>query len=130
MKKNNELEKQDLAVDPDIQLDCDIGQELLVYLETWFDVDRKFGLHLAEDDSSWLNMYARFNPFADTLHIECEIDTDDWKENRTFPYDASDQEAVMIKELITEKVKEIYGLSPKEFCTEFFEGEITMGGIE
>lgn len=52
------------------------------------------------------------------------------KKNRSFTYDANEQETAMIKELITEKVKEIYGVSPKEFCAELFGDDFTMGGIK
>lgn len=43
MKENNELERRDLAIDSEMEVDCDIGQEITVYIETWFDVDKKFG---------------------------------------------------------------------------------------
>ena len=68
MKDNMELERKDLAVDADMQVDEDIGHEILAYLETWFDVDKKFNIHTAEDDGTWLNMYARYNPFEYAPH--------------------------------------------------------------
>lgn len=73
MKENNELERADIAVDREMEVDCYIGQEITVYIETWFDVDKKFGVQTADDDSTWLNMYGKYNPFEDTLRIECEI---------------------------------------------------------
>lgn len=57
MKENNELERDDLHVDTDMDVDCDIGQEITVYFETWFDVDKKFGVHINDEDGAWLNMY-------------------------------------------------------------------------
>ena len=30
----------------EMEVDCDIGQEITVYIETWFDVDKKFGTQL------------------------------------------------------------------------------------
>ena len=42
-------------------------------------MDKKFGTHTNGDDGSWINMYGKYNPFADTLRIECEIDADDNK---------------------------------------------------
>ena len=79
MKENNELEQSDLAIDREMEVDCDIGQEITIYIETWFDVDKKFGTHTNGDDGSWINMYGKYNPFADTLRIVCEIDADDNK---------------------------------------------------
>ena len=71
MKENMELERGDIAIGRDMEVDCDIGQEILAYVETWFDVDKKFGVHTADNDGIWLNLYARYNPFADTLAILC-----------------------------------------------------------
>ena len=55
MKENNELERTDIAVDSDMEVDCDIGQEITAYIETWFDVDKKFGIDTAADNGTWLN---------------------------------------------------------------------------
>lgn len=52
MKENNELEKADIAIDREMEVDCDIGQEITVCIETWFDVDKKFGVQTADDDSN------------------------------------------------------------------------------
>ena len=42
MKENNELTWDDIAIDHDMEVDCDEGREIAVYIETWFDVDKKF----------------------------------------------------------------------------------------
>ena len=34
MRENKELEKDDLCVDAYMDVDCDIGQEITVYIET------------------------------------------------------------------------------------------------
>ena len=52
MKENMELERGDIAIGRDMEVDCDIGQEILAYVETWFDVDRKFGIHTADNDGT------------------------------------------------------------------------------
>ena len=56
MTENNEFERHNLAIDRDMEVDCDIGQEIAVYIETWFDVDQKFGTNIADEDGTWLNM--------------------------------------------------------------------------
>lgn len=139
MKENNEFEKDDLRVDAEMEVDCDIGQEITVYFESWFDVDRKFDIHTAEDDSAWLNMYGKYNPFADTLRIECEISRDNGSES--FDYEPTASEAQLMKDMIKAKIYEEYHQSPQEFCEEFYgtddlRGEhaendesMTMGGI-
>ncbi len=42
MKENNELTRDDIAIDHDMEVDCDEGREITVcYIEAWFDVDKK-----------------------------------------------------------------------------------------
>lgn len=137
MKENNELERRDLAIDSEMEVDCDIGQEITVYIETWLDVDKKFGTQIADEDGTWLNLYGKYNPFADTLRLECEISRDNGSEY--FDYMPTESEARLIKDMITEKINEVFGQTPKEFCLTFYEtdglyGEHsnekpTMGGI-
>lgn len=127
MRENKELEKDDLRIDADMDVDCDIGQEITVYIETWFDVDEKFGIHINDEDGTWLNMYGKYNPFKDTLRIECEISHDDGSEY--FDYEPTDAETQLIKEMITEKIMQTHGQTPQEFCNETCGGAPTMGGI-
>lgn len=127
MKDNLELERGDIVIDRDMDVDCDIGQEITVYIETWFDVDRKFGIHISGDDGIWLNMCGKFNPFEDSLRIECEISRDDG--SSYFDYEPTAAESQLIKDMITEKIKEEYGQTPQEFCEEISEGPV-MGGIK
>lgn len=140
MKDNKEFERDDLRVDAEMEVDCDIGQEITVYFESWFDVDRKFGMHILDEDGAWLNMYAKYNPFADTLRIECEISRDDGSES--FDYAPTDAEAQLMKDMIAEKIREGYHQTPQEFCEEFYgtddlygehaksDENMTMGGIQ
>lgn len=115
-----ELTVNDIAIDPDIVI-SDNGKEIVAVVETWFDVDAKFNLNTKELDDTWLNMYAIFNPFEDTLHIKCELDTDGDVNNKYyqygFDYTATENEANLIKRLIAEKIKEEYEQTPTEFCT-------------
>ena len=126
MNANGEFTKEDLAVDRDMEIDCDIGQEILVYFECWFDADRKFGIDTSENDA-WLNMYGRFNPYEDTLTIECEIDRDDG--SSYFDYFPTDAETQLMKDLITAKIQEVYHRSPMEFCESAFDDSIEIGEI-
>ena len=106
-------------------------------LSKWFDVDKKFGTQIADEDGTWLNLYGKYNPFADTLRLECEISRDNGSEY--FDYMPTESEAKLIKDMITEKINEVFGQTPKEFCQTFYEtdglyGEHsnekpTMGGI-
>ncbi len=136
MKQNNELERSDIAIDRDMEVDCDIGQQITCYIETWFDVDKKFGVKTADDDTVWLNMYGKYNPFEDTLRIECDICHDD-EATENFDYEPTTEEMQLIKDMITQKIREEYDQTPQEFCEEFYgtndlrneHGGQTMGGI-
>ncbi len=134
MKENKELERSDLVIDHDMEVDCDIGQQITVYIETWFDVDEKFGTHTADDDGTWLNMYGKYNPFEDTLRIECEISHDS-EQTESFDYEPTPAEAQLIKDMIAEKIMAEHGQTPQEFCNAVLEAEsecgedITIGGM-
>lgn len=117
MTENNELERKDIIVDRDMDVDCENVTEITAYLETWFDVDKKFGTNTKDNDDVWLNMYAKYNPFDDTLRIECEIDKP--KGSEYFDYTPTEAEAKLIKDMIAEKIKAEYGQTPQEFCKDF-----------
>lgn len=127
MKENKELERNDIAIDRDMEVDYDIGQEIMVYIETWFDVDKKFGLNIADEDGTWLNMYGKYDPFEDSLRIECEISRDNGSEY--FDYTPTDAESALIKNMIAEKIREQWDQTPQEFCEKFSNEEQTMGGL-
>lgn len=128
MDQNGKFEKDDLVVDRDIQIDDDIGREIIVYFECWFDVDKKFNIDTASDDDTWLNMYGRYNPYEDTLSVECVIDRED--SSSCFDYIPTDSEAQLMKDLITTAIQNEHHQSPKEFCEHFFDEDIQLGGIQ
>lgn len=117
MKKNKEFEREDLAVDRDIQLDSDNKQQIVAYLETLFDVNEKFNLQLDSEAGEWVNMYGIYNPLSDFLTVECVISKDNSSES--FFYTPTSAESAIIKDLITEKIKEEFGQTPTEFVCDF-----------
>ena len=121
------LFRADIAVDRDMEVDCDIGQEITCYIETWFDVDKKFGLNIADEDGTWLNMYGKYDPFEDSLRIECEISRDNGSEY--FDYTPTEAESALIKNMIAEKIREQCDQTPQEFCENCCNEEQTMGGL-
>ena len=60
MTETGELTRDDLVIDPDMEIDDD-GCIVTAYVETWFDVDRKFGTHTVDDAETWINFYAKYN---------------------------------------------------------------------
>ena len=77
-------------------------------------MDQKFGTNIADEDGTWLNMYGKYNPFVDTLRIECEISRDNGSEY--FDYEPTASESRLIKDMIAEKIREEYRQTPQEFC--------------
>lgn len=126
MKANKELERADILVDGEMEIDSD-GQTITAYLETWFDVDKKFGINTSADDGTWLNMYGVYNPFADTLKIACVISRDN--DSESFEYTPTPSEAQLIKGMIAEKICDEYNQTPQEFCNDFCEESQVIGGI-
>lgn len=113
MNQNNELTRPDIAIDADMEVDCDIGQIVTAYVETWFEVDKKFGTHTADNDDIWLNLYAKYNVPEDTLQLEYEISKPDSCEY--FDYTPTEAEAQLIKTMMREKCSEVYGCTLEEF---------------
>lgn len=129
MKENNELERSDIAIDGNMEVDCDEGTQITAYIETWFDVDKKFMVHTDVNGDTWLNMYARYNPFEDTLKIECVICND--KSDQEFEYYPTKAESDLIKEMITEKLRQTENKTPQEFCDSFTAvNDLEFGGIQ
>ena len=56
-----------------MEVDDDNPHQINFYIETWFDVDRKFDLSINAEDGTCLMLYGKYDPYADDLQIECEI---------------------------------------------------------
>lgn len=124
MKENLELERSDMVIDRDLETD---GQQIAAYIETLFDVDKKFNIHTDVDEDMWLNIYAIYDPLNNSLEIECHH----WKPDGVdeFYYTPTPDEAEIVKEIIAEKIEELHGQTPIQFLLEEDCGEQIMGGI-
>ncbi len=126
MKDNNELEITDIVVDDDIQIDSNDLRQIEVCLETWFDVDKKFGLGTNKNDDEWVNLYAFYNPFEEKLSMKYLVESS--KDVQEFDYTPTDNEKNLITKMIADKINKLYTQTPKEFCLSFIEdNEMTMG---
>ena len=126
MKDNKELERSDIIVDHNMDVNYDTGT-ITVYIESWFNVDKKFGTHVLNSDNMWLNLYADYSPYDDTLKMSYQVDTDD--NSKFFDYEPTVAEAQLIKDMIAEKIMEIHGQTPQEFCNDVCDNTTTMGGL-
>lgn len=115
MKENKELERSDLAIDHDMDVDYDRGIQITVLIITWFNVDEKFGIKTADNDSKWFNLYGQYNPFEDTLRMIGEV-CHEYSDSKHFDYEPTPAEAQLIKEMIAEKIMAEHGQTPQEFC--------------
>lgn len=103
-----EFEKHHLRVDRDFDID---HNDIVVYLETWFDVDEKFCIN-TRDTENWVNFYAYYNPFIQTLQLIYIIENSDCE---FLPdvreYIPSNQEQNLIIQMIEEACKNTVGCS-------------------
>ena len=113
MNQNNELTRSDIAIDRDMEVDCDIGQIVTAYVETWFDVDKKFGTDTADYPDTWINLYAKYNVPEDSLRMEYVICKPDGEEY--YDYTPTEAETQLIKTMMREKCSEVYGCKLEEF---------------
>lgn len=114
MTENGELTREDIMIESDMELADDNENQIVVYVETWFDVDRKFGLHTRDEAETWINLYARYDVAEDSVAMEYVISRQ--SEEETHDYIPTESETEMIKGAICEKLEEYYGCTPEEFC--------------
>lgn len=94
------LEKRDLEIrSGDFEFDDDF-ESVTVYAETYFDVDKKFGLNTESDNSAWVNLYLKYNPWLKTVSAEYVISTDD--ECIAREYEPTEAECKMMAHIIEE----------------------------
>ena len=58
-------------------------------------------------------MYATYNPIKDMLRIDCLIESEDPEE--CFIYEPTKKEEKLIKDMISEKIRDVCNLTPTEF---------------
>lgn len=98
MTATNEWERNDLRIDPFIEV-LDNGY-LNVCIECWFDVDKKFGTDTYNDDRTWINLYANYNPFTQDLQLHYLVDSDE--ASKQYEYEPTDTEWGLIINMIEE----------------------------
>lgn len=102
------MEADDVAVDRDFTF----GEDgITAYVETWFDVERRFGVGLSGDDS--LNLYATVQPETGAFKAEVFVHRADGK-NEIYPAELLPSERKLIQDEMETISKEISGKSVKE----------------
>lgn len=131
MTENMEMEKKDLNVDPQIEVDDDNPQQINFMLDAWFEVDKKFKIETNGEEGTWLNLWGFYNPFEDTLRLKGQISYDDCSSD-WFDYEPTNSETEVIKEMLTLRIRRWYDQTPQEFCEQYMdepESVQTQGGL-
>ena len=113
MTENGELTREDIMIESDMEVADDNENQIVAYVETWFDVGQKFGLHTRDEAETWVNLYARYDVVEDSVAMEYVISRQ--HEEETHDYIPTESEAEMIKKAICEKMEEYYDCTPEEF---------------
>ena len=126
MKDNLELERKDIRIDPEVQVDDDDLKQINFMIDAFFEVDKKFGIHINDEDDAWLNIWCSYNPFEDELAIQCQIsrgtENDEW-----FDYEPTKEESKLIKDMLAEHIEKRYKQTPEEFCQSVWETDEMQG---
>jgi hypothetical protein len=107
--------KESLRIDTDFEIALDACEWIFVYIETWFDIDEKFGTHTKEHDDWWINLYARYNPFKGELVMPYTIVKPDKEES--YEYYPNEEDKALVIAMIEEAVWECEGCSPRDYIT-------------
>lgn len=117
MKKDimNTLEEKDLTLQGiDVTLN---GKGISFYAETWFDVDKKFGLNTTTDDDTWVNVYVEYYPFANNLQDSIKViyDIDTPQEIISKEYSPYYEELQLLVKMMKEACMKETNMSPCEY---------------
>ena len=102
----------ELVIDRELWVndECD---SINVYIETWFDVDKKFGTNTRDLPDTWINLYADYWPETNDLLMQYLIDSDTAVTDHEYIPSESDKQLVI--RLIEEKCQQEHGCSCAEF---------------
>ncbi len=109
----NTFESGDIEIRENIELNIE-HSNLFVVMEEWFDVDKKFGINVNNDDNVWVNLFADYQPFSGELRIFYDIDAD--KKAYEREYIPTDEE----KELFVQQIEQACEQQTKMSCKEFY----------
>lgn len=111
------LTKNDIAV-CDLEINDD-GDGISAYLETFFDVDKKFGTSVNDDENSWVNFYAEY--FPESGELKCTYVIDRPQNSDEHEYIPSKTEKELIVSMLEEKCQKESGYSIKELLNSYTE---------
>ncbi len=99
------------------------------YIETNFDVDKKFGTKVNDDCDSWVNFYAEY--FPDIRELKCEYYLHTPTKEEIHSYIPTEEEKQLIILAMEEFCQDNYGENIMEFIQSEQEDEtMNIGGIQ
>lgn len=101
-----ELTKDMIKVDGDFSIN-DEQTIVTAYIETWFDVEKKFGVNLEDDPDAGVNFYANYNVKTDELTCEYIVSKND--SCMAYAYSPTESEAELIKQMMQDACWEMHG---------------------
>ena len=108
-----EITRDMIRIDDDFSVDDD-QKIVTAYLETWFDVDKKFGTDVNDDDNAWVNFYADYN--VETDNLTCFYLISHPNSCTDHEYKPTVAEAKIIKEMMQETCMKYHGCTLKEYA--------------
>ncbi len=109
----NTLEESDMLIREDFDYEFD-EQVMLFPIESWFDVDKKFGVNTSDFDGAWVNLYATYNPCTGEIKIPYTVDTEDGTFGRE--YIPTDEERDLFRRLMEQSCEKRKRMT----CTEAY----------
>ena len=108
-----ELTKDMIVIDGDFSLNDD-QNVVTAYIETWFDVEKKFGIDLEDDPDAGVNFYANYN--VETEELTCEYIVSKTNSCMAYEYEPTEKEAELIKQMMQEACQEMHGCDLYSFA--------------
>lgn len=108
-----EWTERSIVVDPDIDVLNKEPNTVLAYIETWFDVDKKFGTNTGNEDNTWINLYAIYNADKDELKMTYSICAPDGGSEHE--YIPTTNEKALVVRLLRECCEKAHGQTLEEY---------------
>ena len=121
INKEYELESTDIKFIEDV--DVDVETESIVFpTETWFDVDKYFGVKTIDNPSVWINLYIEYFPKTNKA-IGFAYWSDEVYDNFEIPCPLTENEQKEIILLIKEFCKSNFNMTPIQMLEETIKAE-------
>ena len=115
----NTLEESDMLIREDFEFEFD-NQLMLFPIESWFDVDKKFGVNTADIDGAWVNLYSTYNPCTGEIKVPYTVDTEDGMYDRE--YIPPDEEKEVFRNLMEQSCEQRNNMTCREaYITAYIE---------